>query len=131
MSCNIFTYGSLMFPSVWEQVVRGRCRSVKAVLADHARFAITGETYPGMVMQSGATVDGILYFDVDAADVARLDAFEGVDYRRVAVQLRLVDGSELAAQTYLYNIPQRLLNLAWQAENFDIRRFLETYCPRS
>ena len=86
MSCNIFTYGSLMFPNVWEQVVRGRYASVKAALEDHARYAIAGESYPGMVAQTGATVEGILYLDIDAADIARLDTFEGHDYRRAGTR---------------------------------------------
>lgn len=129
MTYNLFTYGSLMFPTVWEKVVNGRYRHARAVLADHARYAIANECYPGMVRQSGATVQGVLYFDVDAADLARLDIFEGADYRRAAIAVRLPDGAQVQAETYLYIRPQRLLSAEWKAADFDIGGFLQTYCP--
>lgn len=131
MHGNIFTYGSLMFPIVWEQVVRGRYRSDKAALNDHARYAISAASYPGMVAQAGAAVEGILYREVDAADVARLDAFEGTDYQRASVSVLLPDGTPIEAQTYLYTASQRLLNVPWHAEGFDIPHFLNTYCSNS
>jgi gamma-glutamylcyclotransferase (GGCT)/AIG2-like uncharacterized protein YtfP len=130
-SCHVFTYGSLMFASVWRRVVRGHCQSVKAVLAGHARFAIDGESYPGIMARTGTSVEGVLYLEADADDVMRLDAFEGSDYRRTAVRVQLPDGSQTAAQTYLYNFPHRFLSAAWHAEEFNIRRFLETYCPNN
>jgi gamma-glutamylcyclotransferase (GGCT)/AIG2-like uncharacterized protein YtfP len=129
MCCNIFTYGSLMFRVVWEQVVRGRCLSGKAMLEDHARYAISAATYPGMVAQAGAGVEGILYRAVDAEDVARLDAFEGMEYRRTLVSVLLPDGTSVEAQTYIYTVPQRLLSAPWYADRFDIPRFMNTYCP--
>jgi gamma-glutamylcyclotransferase (GGCT)/AIG2-like uncharacterized protein YtfP len=111
--------------------VRGPYSSVTAVLPGHARYAIAGETYPGMVTQTGAAVEGTLYLDIDGADLARLDAFEGADYRRAAVDVYLPDGANVAAQAYLYNLPQRLLDAEWKADEFDIRRFLYTYCSDS
>jgi gamma-glutamylcyclotransferase (GGCT)/AIG2-like uncharacterized protein YtfP len=125
---DIFTYGSLMFPPVWQCVVRGRYRSAPAEVAGYGRFAIAGETYPGMIAQPGGSVRGIVYFDVDAADVAALDAFEGGDYRRAAVSAQLDTRANLEVETYLYLAPQRLSDCAWQPHAFQLQRFLDSYC---
>ncbi|TFW07117.1 gamma-glutamylcyclotransferase [Oxalobacteraceae bacterium OM1] len=127
MTCHVFTYGSLMFPEVWERVVRGRYRSAAAELPGHARFALAGETYPGVVLQPGSVVRGVLYFDVDAADLAALDAFEGEEYQRTTVTVD-ADGQCYEAGTYLYLLPQKLSAAAWEPESFQMQRFLDTYC---
>ena len=125
---HIFTYGSLMFPQVWQHVVRGTYRSAPASLAGHARYAIVGETYPGIIAQEGAQVAGVLYFDVAAQDVAALDAFEGEEYRRDQVPLTLASGEAMIAGTYVYLLPHRLSGLPWQPEAFRTATFLGTYC---
>jgi gamma-glutamylcyclotransferase (GGCT)/AIG2-like uncharacterized protein YtfP len=129
MRYNVFTYGSLMFPAVWEHVVRAPCRSCKATLNEYARYAVAGETYPGMIAQADTLVEGVLYLDVDSSDVARLDAFEGNEYRRIAVQVSLANGTHMDAQTYLFTATHRLHDAAWNADAFDIRHFLGAYCP--
>ncbi|RJG07527.1 gamma-glutamylcyclotransferase [Noviherbaspirillum cavernae] len=128
MSSNIFTYGSLMFPEVWEKVVRGKYRSTQAVAPDHARFAIRGETYPGMVTAPGQTVAGVVYFDVTPDDVAALDIFEGTPYRRDVLQVRLAGGETLAADTYIYLDTAQLADAPWEPDAFQMQRFLDTYC---
>lgn len=128
MMTNVFTYGSLMFPDVWERVVRGSYQCSPATVYGCARFAIAGETYPGMIEQADASVEGILYFDVDAADLAALDAFEGDDYRRVVLQAKLESGGTIEAGTYLYLVAARLTSQPWLPEAFQMQRFLGTYC---
>lgn len=128
MSAHVFTYGSLMFPEVWQRVVRGDYRSTPAVLDGHARFALAGETYPGTIVRTGASVAGIVYFDVSDADVAALDAFEGSEYRRDRVRVRLDSGAQQDAQTYIYLLPQKLSESPWLPEEFQMQRFLGTYC---
>lgn len=128
MSTHIFTYGSLMFPPVWQRVVRGSYRSAAARLDDHARFEIRNETYPGVIAQAGASVSGMLYFDVSPPDVAALDAFEGIEYRRDSVLVRLESGASVAAGTYIYLQPQKLSKSPWLPEEFQMERFLGTYC---
>ena len=128
MSSHIFTYGSLMFPQVWERVVRGHYRNTRAVLAGHVRFAITGETYPGMVAQEGAQVEGVIYFDVAHEDMAALDAFEGIDYRRDKVTVITETGESIAAHTYIYLLPQCFSGALWRPEEFQMERFIGTYC---
>lgn len=117
-----------MFPQVWQRVVRGNYRAEAATLAGHARFALADDTYPGMVAQAGASVPGVLYFDVDAQDVAALDAFEGEEYRRDSVQVLLDSGAMAVAGTYIFLLPQRLSGQPWRPEAFQMARFLGSYC---
>ncbi|HYD61148.1 MAG TPA: gamma-glutamylcyclotransferase family protein [Noviherbaspirillum sp.] len=128
MSVHVFTYGSLMFPQVWQRVVRGEYRSSAARLDGHARFEIAGETYPGMIVRPGASVEGVLYFDVSPADVAALDAFEGEEYRRDTVRVALPSGELVDAGTYLYLLPQKLSDSPWRPEAFQMARFIGSYC---
>lgn len=128
MACHVFTYGSLMFPQVWQRVVQGDYRSEPACLTGFARFAIAGETYPGMVAQAGASVMGVLYFNVGQHDMAALDAFEGEDYRRDTVSVALESGGTVDAQTYIYLQPKKMLPSPWAPEAFQMERFLGTYC---
>ena len=129
MNGNIFTYGSLMFDEVWCQVVSGRYHSAAATLHHHQRHALTGLSYPGVVATPDLHVQGRLYFDVSAADMARLDAFEGAEYRRDALQVLLASGEPVSAWTYIWLDPQRLSGQPWQSEGFRLSEFLQTYPP--
>jgi gamma-glutamylcyclotransferase (GGCT)/AIG2-like uncharacterized protein YtfP len=126
---NIFTYGSLMFDEVWRQVVSGCYRSQAATLHHHQRHALTGLSYPGVVAVPGMQVAGRLYHDVSAEDIARLDAFEGVEYRRDALQVMLASGEPVSAWTYIWLNAQQLSGQPWQSEAFQLRDFLQTYPP--
>ena len=126
---NIFTYGSLMFDEVWRQVVTGQYHSESAVLHHHRRHALTGLSYPGVVAAPGEQVAGRLYLDVSAGDMARLDAFEGSEYRRDALQVLLASGEPASAWTYIWLDPQRLSGQPWQSDAFRLREFLQTYPP--
>ena len=128
MTHHVFTYGSLMFAPVWECVVRGRYRSAAARLDGHARFALSDDTYPGMVPVPGSTVAGVLYFDVDPDDLVTLDHFEGAEYRRTPIEVRLDAARVLSAQTYLFDAPGRLSTRPWNPDTFPIARFLDSYC---
>lgn len=128
MNRHVFTYGSLMFADVWQRVVRGSYRSAPASMPGHARFAVKGETYPGMVPAAGATVRGVMYFDVAPRDIAALDAFEGADYRRADLQAVLDSGEAITASAYIYRDVQRLEHTGWRPEAFQMQRFLDTYC---
>ena len=117
-----------MFEEVWTLVVRGRYRAMAAIAPDHARFAVRDETYPAMIASAGSQVAGVVYFDVDRIDMEALDRFEGEDYRRCAIQLALAGGRTLLAETYLFVEPERLSEGVWIPENFDLQRFIASYC---
>lgn len=117
-----------MFPAIWQRVVRGAYRSESAVLNDHARFALVDDTYPGVVPHREATVEGVLYCDVDEVDVAALDAFEGSEYQRETVTVTLASGMTVSAQTYVFLATHRLSAQSWEPQAFRMSRFIETYC---
>ena len=128
MSSHVFTYGSLMFPQIWQRVVCGGYRFAPAVAAGFSRHKILGETYPGMIAQADCAVDGIVYFDVAPHDLEALDSFEGVEYRREQISVTLDSDETIQACTYIYLHPEKLSESPWQPETFQMARFIDSYC---
>lgn len=117
---HIFTYGTLMLPEVMVAVTRQRFEYALAELDGYARYCIEGAPYPGLVPETDAATDGVVYFDVDPATVARLDAFEGDAYRRVRVEVCTVEGARVAAEAYVL-VPahrHRIVRQTWSLEAF-------------
>lgn len=123
MSNHCFTYGSLMCESIMTAVTGTHHAYQPALLKGYRRGPVRGETYPGMVPLEGAQVEGVLYLDVSDEGCARLDDFEGDEYRRVAVQVSLAGGSVLPAWAYELK-PEYAHRLA--AEDWDFEEFLRT-----
>jgi gamma-glutamylcyclotransferase (GGCT)/AIG2-like uncharacterized protein YtfP len=96
----------------------------------YRRHALTDVSYPAIVTEPLAQVEGVLYLNVDAADLARLDAFEGAEYRREAVAVSTASGP-MAAQTYVWLDAARLAHRPWLPERFSIPAFLGAYPPAS
>jgi gamma-glutamylcyclotransferase (GGCT)/AIG2-like uncharacterized protein YtfP len=117
-----------MFPPVWERVVCGQYASAAAAVSGYGRYVVKQETYPGMIALPGGQVQGVVYFNVDAADLAALDAFEGSDYRRDSVVIELDSGVTEVVDTYIYLPIDCLSDQAWDPDAFRMGQFLETYC---
>jgi gamma-glutamylcyclotransferase (GGCT)/AIG2-like uncharacterized protein YtfP len=128
MTSHVFTYGSLMFAQVWRRVVKGNYDCAPARARDYARFAVAGQAYPGMVAMQGESVHGLVYFDVDAADIALLDAFEGHEYQRRDIDVELEDGNRIAANAYIYIDKSGLTTACWDPEQFQMHRFIGAFC---
>ncbi|MGQ3052644.1 MAG: gamma-glutamylcyclotransferase family protein [Roseateles sp.] len=120
MTAHVFTYGSLMWADIMARVCGSEFASEPASLPDHTRRPVHGQDYPGLQQFPGGLVPGRLYRDVDAAALARLDAFEGVEYERIGVIVTLTDGSKLPAQAYHFRttLADRLLPGDWDVEAF-------------
>lgn len=121
-----------MFPSVMKAVTGREFSSRNARVKNHARFKVTGKSYPGLTPLEGAVTEGVLYLDVDAFSVKRLDDFEGEIYERAGISADALDGESLMAQTYLIK-PQyrdRLSSEPWDPEHFekaDLIDFMASY----
>jgi gamma-glutamylcyclotransferase (GGCT)/AIG2-like uncharacterized protein YtfP len=130
---NIFTYGSLMFPEVWERVVGSNYHSSAARLDGYVRRQCLGETYPVIVRQgSSSHVQGMLYIGISTEDLARLDRFEGEYYIRRSVEvITSREASSLEAFTYVLSGRYRhlLSESEWDPGYFlehGLHRFLTT-----
>ena len=99
---HLFVYGSLMFEPVWSRLVWGSYVRQAARLHGFALRRLRRDVYP-VVFRSGESdwVDGLVYQDVAAGDIARLDWFEGEFYERQFHPVLVEDGLELPAAVYL------------------------------
>lgn len=122
MTRHVFTYGSLMFVPVWTPLVPRPLASVAAVLEDFIREGVRGQRYPGIRRKAGARTPGRLYLNVDDAELARLDEFEGDAYQRESVQVSVAtrDGRHLTlpAEVYRFIDPTALDGAPWDPERF-------------
>lgn len=85
---HVFTYGSLMFDSVWSRIVAGSYDRSAAILQGYDRKGLLGEEYPVIVPSSAhSQVEGIVYHEVSPDDLTRLDLFEGDYYFRKTEQV--------------------------------------------
>lgn len=120
---NVFTYGSLMFSTVWKPLAKRACASMAAELSGYVREGVIGERYPGIRAQPGGITAGRVYLDVDAETLARLDAFEGAEYRRATVSVTVKgDGglsAPIEAQVYVFVDPARLDGKPWDPDRFE------------
>jgi gamma-glutamylcyclotransferase (GGCT)/AIG2-like uncharacterized protein YtfP len=129
---NLFTYGSLMIPSVMHAVAGRDFQYRRASLRDYARFKVKGESYPGIIYHKGALTNGIIYLDVDALSLKRLDEFEGEMYERVSVRAETDQGESFTAETYIIKHEHRglLSSEPWDLEEFEkdhLKEFMASY----
>lgn len=131
---NIFTYGSLMFPEVWERVVGSTYPVSPARLDGYLRRQARAEIYPVIVQQgAGNHVEGMLYFGVSTKDLARLDRFEGEYYVRRSVEV-FASREGISCEAFTYVLSERYRHLLsdsdWDPGDFlehGLHRFLTTY----
>ncbi|KAI9798677.1 MAG: hypothetical protein M1833_004666 [Piccolia ochrophora] len=134
-----FFYGTLMAPPVLHRVIHGTTQPLPwqtalltirpAILQHHCRHKVRGSDYPAITRSPDDCVRGTLVTGLTEGDLWRLDLFEGDEYVRETVKVRvLAEGKELAetaeagregseeeeeemvtAQTYIWSAPASLL----------------------
>ena len=130
---HVFTYGSLMFETVWNLVAQGEYEKSDATLANYIRRAVINQEYPAVLPQiDPAGVDGILYFNVTDNDVLRLDEFEGQFYTRKQEQVMVKNNTLLSAEVYVIKDHYRHIvsENEWDPVHFEttgINRFIQNY----
>ncbi|KAG0376361.1 hypothetical protein BGX24_007854 [Mortierella sp. AD032] len=90
-----FFYGSLMSTRVLNSVTRpgpeANLFSVPATIQGYVRYPYHNEPYPGMIASEDTTqaVEGLLVFGHTLMDRFRLDQFEGSEYTREILPVKL------------------------------------------
>jgi gamma-glutamylcyclotransferase (GGCT)/AIG2-like uncharacterized protein YtfP len=119
---NLFAYGTLTFPQVWERVARRPATSHIATLAGYAVYTARGDVYPVMVRASeNDIVQGIAYVDLDTTTIARLDEYESELYDRVTVEAILESGAPLCCEAYVLRGERRhaASTASWDRSRFE------------
>jgi gamma-glutamylcyclotransferase (GGCT)/AIG2-like uncharacterized protein YtfP len=131
---NVFTYGTLMFPQVWQAVVGRRFVTVGGRAAGFAIYRVRDAVYPGMLAAAPADyVRGVVYLDVDDESMLRLDRFEDDFYQRQAVPVACDDGQPREVEAYVVPLGFRnvLTPEPWSGDDFvargDLQRFLGSF----
>ena len=111
----LFVYGTLQDPDILGAVLgrpveAGTLRPASA--PGYRAVAYPGRVYPALVELAGDKTPGLLVAGLGALDLEVLDAFEGAEYRREAIEV-LVAGERVAADTYLPVIPIAATAPAW------------------
>jgi gamma-glutamylcyclotransferase (GGCT)/AIG2-like uncharacterized protein YtfP len=130
---HVFTYGTLMFPEVWQAVVGRQFAAVEATAAGFAIYRVRDAVFPGIIAgDERDAVRGVIYLEVDAASLERLDRFEDDFYRRQTLSLSCDDGQPRAAEAYVVPHENRyvLTGEPWQADRFVATGGLGTFLSR-
>ncbi len=128
---DLFCYGTLRCAEVFEAVTGYARKGVEAVLDGYAAYRFVGRNYPGLVPDAGRQVSGVLYTRLDREIVTRLDRYEGDEYRKLRVRVRLADGRLRPAWVYLCRHPlrHRLSRESWDYQLF-VDKELDDYLRR-
>ncbi|KAF2742076.1 hypothetical protein M011DRAFT_482039 [Sporormia fimetaria CBS 119925] len=128
-----FFYGTLMAPAVLNRVVS---RAIppqticSALLPQHQRHRVRDADYPAVLpsSSSSASVRGTVVTGLTDSDIWRLDIFEGDEYERRRVRVRVLaaddmgvegEGEEVDAETYIWVAgEERLEKREWDFEGF-------------
>ena len=124
---HLYAYGTLQAASIIEHIVARSLRGVAARLEGYARYRIADRVYPAIVEAPAGEVSGMLYADLDAVELDRLDAYEGALYQRRDVSV-WVGRIATPAVTYLLRpeFRHRLSDEPWDLEAF-LRDHLDEY----
>lgn len=105
---RLFAYGTLTDPEICGGLLGRTPASIPATLHGYIRREVRGEPFPAIVPHDGASVRGLLYGDLSAAELALLDAYEGGEYERVKVET-VTEAGEVAAWAYVWAADRQLL----------------------
>lgn len=120
---NLFAYGTLQCPELFRAVVGAELPAEEAVLTGHRREGVAGAAYPGIVPDADAEVPGRLYRNVPRRLLPFLDAFEGAEYERRTLPVRVGDGRTAPALVYRLEArtARRLDGRPWDLATFRAR----------
>ena len=114
---NVFTYGSLMYPQIFEAVAGQAFEHTCATLLNWRRYQLQGETYPAATPYRGAQLEGVVWFNVSEDSLKRLDIFETASYAREQVEIQTQDQTLHTAYIYRWLDLTHLRDEDWSTQN--------------
>lgn len=127
---HLYTYGTLQLPQIMSQIVGRQMLGRPARLTGYVRYRVRDRVYPAIIEAAGEMLMGVVYEQLEPAELERLDHYEGPLYERRTVQVQ-AGGAALDACTYVLRAEHvaRLSTEAWDLERFE-REHLASYLAR-
>ena len=124
---HLFVYGTLLYESVWQEIVGHHSPKHEAKILDWERFYVKEKCYPGIKYLPSAEVDGALVTNLTADDWRKLDDFEDDIYSKKLLDVHVSDGSVVHA--YVYAVEDGndsfLSDKIWDAAEFERNKLEE------
>ena len=98
-STPLFVYGTLRSPEIRASVLGHAADGVAATARGHRVVFYPGRTYPALIPSPGHDAEGVLLVSLTPGDLALLDVFEGNEYERRSLKVR-IEGKLRSAQVY-------------------------------
>lgn len=127
---RLFTYGTLMFPEVWQRISIGIYPAEPAVLRGYAMYRVKDAVYPGITRaEPTSEVPGLVYADLDEDTLFELDTYESSFYQRLPVKVTIASGEDVECHAYVVPESRRdlLTTEPWDAKHFrthELHRYL-------
>ncbi len=118
---HLFTYGTLVFPEVWQRIAVREATAERATLWGFAIYRVKNAVFPGIVRTGEEDcVAGVLYRDLDEDTLFELDAYESDFYERLTVSVVTEEGESVECQAYHVPDSRRdmLTDEPWDAQWF-------------
>ena len=127
---RLFCYGTLMFPEVMQRVTGRHFEGSPVILDDYGCYTVNGHAFPGVVRESGAVTQGLVYVGIGDTLLHRLDLFEGDLDERRRVCVPATTGRPLQARAYVVPAASRglLSRQSWDRQTFE-REHTNTSLP--
>ena len=104
MRVNYFFYGTLIDPEVLRLILGREVAPLsrrKARLRGYRRVFRHNATYPVLVADADAAVEGVVIGGLAPRDVAALERYEGPDYKTITLPMALANGGEVVARVFV------------------------------
>ncbi|KZL82071.1 aig2-like family protein [Colletotrichum incanum] len=108
------------------QAIKDLYTFTPAVLTGYTRHRVQFADYPGMIPEDGGSVLGIYATGLTDANVTKLDFFEGSEYEKKIVKVKVRGGEnggegeeeQKEATAYIYKRPEFLERREWSFDEF-------------
>lgn len=108
------------------KVIRDLYTFTPAILDGYCRHRVQAAEYPAIIAEKDHKVRGIYATGLTDANMDKLDFFEGSEYERIKVNVKLlkndggngVEGEEKETSVYVFKHPDALERVEWDFEHF-------------
>ena len=120
MSVNLFVYGPLMLRDVIQKVVGRELTRRGGTLNGYLQLRLIKRSQAALIPFPDAVTEGVVFMDVDAETLRRMDEFQGGEFERGEVNVQVAEDEWVEAETHLLRLSRKkeLSAKPWDEDEF-------------